>query len=54
MYATGSIYKTITLPAVLYGYETWSLTPREEHRLWVTENRVQRRRIGGPRREKQQ
>jgi hypothetical protein len=27
---------------VLYGCETWSLTLREEHRLWVFENRVLR------------
>jgi hypothetical protein len=27
------IYKTIILPAVLYGCETWSLTVREEHKL---------------------
>jgi hypothetical protein len=26
------IYKTIILPVVLYMYETWSLTLREEHR----------------------
>jgi hypothetical protein len=25
------IYKTIILPVVLYGCETWSLTLREEH-----------------------
>ena len=25
------IYKTIILPVVLYGHETWSLTLREEH-----------------------
>jgi hypothetical protein len=25
------IYRTIILPAVLYGCETWSLTIREEH-----------------------
>jgi hypothetical protein len=31
------------LPMVLYGYETWSLTLREEHRLRVYENRVLRR-----------
>jgi hypothetical protein len=43
------IYKTITLPAVLYGCETWSLTLREEHRPRVFENRVLRR-IFGPRR----
>jgi hypothetical protein len=28
---------------VLYGYETWSLTLREEHRLRVFENRVLRK-----------
>jgi hypothetical protein len=37
------IYKTIILPVVLYGCETWSLTLREEHRLRVLENRVLRR-----------
>jgi hypothetical protein len=44
------IYKTIILPVVLYGYETWSLTLREEHRLRVFENRVLRR-IFGPKRD---
>jgi hypothetical protein len=39
-----------TLPVVLYGCETWSLTLREEHRLKVFENRVLRR-IFGPRRD---
>jgi hypothetical protein len=34
---------------VLYGYETWSLTLREERRLRVFENRVLRR-IFGPNR----
>ena len=34
------IYRTIILPVVLYGCETWSLTLREEHRLRVFENRV--------------
>jgi hypothetical protein len=29
------IYKTMILPVVLYGCETWSLTFREEHRLRV-------------------
>jgi hypothetical protein len=43
------IYKTIILPVVLYGCETWSLTLREEHRLRVFENRVLRR-IFGPNR----
>jgi hypothetical protein len=37
------IYKTIILPVVLYGCETWSLTLREEHRLKVFENKVLRR-----------
>jgi hypothetical protein len=37
------IYKTIILPVVLYGCETWSLSLREEHRLRVFENRVLRR-----------
>jgi hypothetical protein len=34
----------------LCGYETWSLTLREEHRLRVFENRVLRR-IFGPKRD---
>jgi hypothetical protein len=29
------MYKTIILPVVLYGCETWSLTLRKEHRLRV-------------------
>ena len=37
------IYRTLILPVVLYGYETWSLTLREEHRPRVFENRVLRR-----------
>ena len=41
------IYKTIMLPVVLYGCETWSLTLREESRLRVFENRILRR-IFGP------
>jgi hypothetical protein len=40
------IYKTINMPVVLYGCETWSLTLREEHRLRVFENRVLRRIFG--------
>jgi hypothetical protein len=44
------IYKTIVLPVVLYGCETWSLTLREEHRLRVFENRVLRR-IFGPKKD---
>jgi len=44
------IYRTVILPVVLYGYENWSLTLREERKLRVFENRVWRR-IFGPRRE---
>jgi len=36
------MYKTVILPAVLCGCETWWLTLREEHRLRVFENRVLR------------
>jgi hypothetical protein len=39
------IYRTIALPVVLYGCETWSLTLREERRLGVL------RRIFGPKRD---
>ena len=42
------IYRTIVLPVVLYGCETWSLTLREERKLRVFENTVLRR-IFGPR-----
>jgi hypothetical protein len=34
------IYKTIILPVVLYGCETWSLTLREDYRLRVLEKTV--------------
>jgi hypothetical protein len=44
------IHKTIILPVVLYGCETWSLILREEHKLRVFENRVLRR-IFGPKRD---
>jgi len=37
------IYRTIILPIVLYGCETWSLTLREERKLRVLESRVLRR-----------
>jgi hypothetical protein len=43
------IHRTIILPVILYGCETWYLTLREERRLRVFENRVLRR-IFGPRR----
>ena len=44
------IYRTIILPVVLYGYETWSLTVREGRRMRVFKNRVLRR-IFGPKRD---
>ena len=44
------IYRTIILPVVLYGCETWLLTLREERRLRVFENRVLRR-VFGPKRD---
>jgi hypothetical protein len=44
------IYRTIISPAVSYGFETWSLTLREEHRLRVFENKMLRR-IFGPRKD---
>jgi hypothetical protein len=43
------MYRTVILPVVLYGCETWSLTLREEHRLRVFEKGVLR--IFGPKRE---
>jgi len=44
------IYRTIILPIVLYGSETWSPTLREERKLRVFENKVLRG-IFGPRRD---
>jgi hypothetical protein len=40
----------LILPVVLYGYEAWSLTLREEHRLGVSDNRVLGRIFGYNRR----
>jgi hypothetical protein len=42
--------RTVILPVVLYGLETWSITLREENRLMVFDNRVLRR-IFGPKRD---
>jgi hypothetical protein len=39
-------YKTIILLVVLYRYETWPLTLREEHKLKVFQNRVLGKIIG--------
>ena len=44
------IYRTIILPVVLYGCETWSLILREERRLRMFENRVLRT-VFGPKRD---
>jgi hypothetical protein len=44
-------YKTIILPIVLYGCETWSFILIEEHRLRVFENRMLRK-IGWPKKDK--
>ncbi|KAJ4443686.1 hypothetical protein ANN_05361 [Periplaneta americana] len=43
------IYKTVVLPVVLYGCETWTLTLREEQRLRVFENKVLRKIFGAKR-----
>ncbi|KAJ4426183.1 hypothetical protein ANN_26992 [Periplaneta americana] len=43
------IYKTVTLPVVLYGCKTWILTLREEQRLRVFENKVLRKIFGAQR-----
>jgi hypothetical protein len=40
------IYKIIILPVVPYGYQSWSVILKEEHRLRVFENRVLRRIFG--------
>jgi hypothetical protein len=45
------IYKNIILPVVLYGYETWCLILREDHRLTVVSDNWVLRRIFGPKRE---
>ena len=45
------LYRTIILPVVLNGCETWSFTLREERRLRIFENGVLRR-IFGPKRDK--
>jgi hypothetical protein len=44
------IYKTIILPVVLHGCDTWSLTLNEGHRLGVFQTGVLRR-IFGPTRD---
>ena len=46
------IHRTIILPVVLYGCETWSLTLRDERRQRVFENRVLSR-VFGPKRDEE-
>ena len=46
----GIEYRTIILPVVLCGCETWSLTLRDERRFRVFANRVLRR-VFGPKRD---
>jgi hypothetical protein len=43
------IYRTIIVPVVLYGCETWFLTLRDQHRLNVSEKRVLRKIFGSGR-----
>ena len=45
-----NIYKTILLPFVLYGCDTWSLTLSAESKLRVFENKTLRR-VFGPTRD---
>ncbi|PSN39257.1 hypothetical protein C0J52_25751 [Blattella germanica] len=40
------IYKTVILPVILYGCETWTLTLREEKRLRVFENKILMKNFG--------
>jgi hypothetical protein len=46
-----TVYRTIIVPVVLNGCETWSLTLSEEQRLRVYENRVLMRLFGPKRNE---
>jgi hypothetical protein len=47
------IHKTVILPIVLYGCETWSLTLRRGHRLRVSKYMAMRK-IFGPKREEEE
>ena len=44
------IYRTMSLPVLLFGRKTWTITLRDKSRLRVFENRIQRR-IFGPKRD---
>jgi len=43
------MYRTVILSLVLYGYETWSVTFMEEHRLMVLANGLLTRMFGSER-----
>ncbi|KAJ4433336.1 hypothetical protein ANN_15595 [Periplaneta americana] len=43
------IYKTVTIPVLLYGCDSWTLTLREEQRLRMCENKVLRKIFGAKR-----
>jgi hypothetical protein len=45
------ICRTVILPVVLYGCQTWSLTLREERRLILFQNTVMRKIFGSKREE---
>ena len=45
------IYRTIVLPLVMHGDETWSLALREKHRVRVFKNRVLREIFGSEKEE---
>jgi hypothetical protein len=44
------LYKAIILPVALYGYASWCLTMRDEHRLRVFEDGVLKK-IFGPKKD---
>ena len=48
------IYRTVILLVVSHGYETWSVTLREEHRLTMLKNWVVRKISGAKREERQE
>jgi len=45
-----TIFTNIILPFALYGFEAWSVSLREERRLRMFDNRVQRN-VFGPKRD---
>jgi len=44
------IFRTVILPVILYGCESWSTTLADEHKLRVFENKILRK-IYGPKRD---